>query len=146
MTTARLKHSSDKFSGAFHIRPPKKAGIFKFKMVRTYAETTELSGSAYYDECIKIGKAQGKSRPPSGMAFSIFTVIVRLERTDHFTHQREIAGQGSNGKDQRLRLVIPGKLGSAIFHIKQSCKATASSHVISAIQQNDFSFGGCGIY
>jgi hypothetical protein len=76
MTTVRLKHSSEKFSGAFRIRPPKKAGVFKFQMVRTYTKAAESFGSAYYDECIKIGKPQSKSRPPSGMTFSIFTVIV----------------------------------------------------------------------
>jgi hypothetical protein len=76
MTAACLKHPSDKFSGAFRIRAPQKAGIFKFKMVRTYTETAKFFGSAYYDECIEIGKPQSKSRPPSGMTLGIFTVII----------------------------------------------------------------------
>jgi hypothetical protein len=53
-------------------------------------------------------------------------MVGRFEAQYYFAHEREVSGERSNGKNERLIRMVGGCIGKAEFIEKSRCQAAAS--------------------
>jgi hypothetical protein len=63
-------------------------------------------------------------------------MICGAKGTHGLAHQREITGQGTDGKDEGLDLGIPGLFRMSVTTLQERSQTAAASHLLASSQQD----------
>ena len=72
------------------------------------------------------------------MTLCVLVMVWRLEGTDRLAHEREIAGERTDGEDEWLIRIVPWFLRMSIGAEQVSCKPAATSNRVSAVHGSSF--------
>ena len=79
-------------------------------------------------------KRRARADLPPGVTFCVLVVIGRFEGADGLAHEREVAGERTDGEDERLIGVVPWSLRMAVFAEQQGRKSAAAGNGVSPVQ------------
>jgi len=76
------------------------------------------------------------------VAFRILIVVRRLEGADRLAHEWKVAGQGSNGEDERLSRIVPRPVDMGVFGEQERRKSAAACRGVSSIDEYHIAAAG----
>ena len=114
--------------------------VLDFQMMRADSQTGGFIGLAGNNDGIQVCESERQGRAAAGMAFSILIMIGRFKGADGLAHQRKIACQRTDGKNQRLVRIVPGSIGMSVLVKEQRCQTAAADIFITPLMRCNFPF------
>ncbi len=135
-------HAPQHLAGGIHVQTPEIVDILNVQVMVAHGQAGRCRRPAGDDQGIQVGKAQGQGGTPAGMTFGVLVVVGRLEGAHGLAHEREVAGQRADGKDQGLLRIIPGPVRPPEFVEEQCRQAAAAGKLLAPVQHHDTALPG----